>query len=110
MSADFLICKNTRFDALLSEELHALTFHDFDGAGRFILFVFLVGNDDSEILAYINKFLTAATLPVMNSNDKFCLHSTAGYALRIELPSIAAVTYYGISLVGYVAIGLPISE
>ena len=68
----------------LSEELHARTFHDFDGAGRFIRFVFLVGNDDSKILSYINKFLTAATLPVMSSDDKFCLHDMASYALRIE--------------------------
>ena len=68
----------------LSEELHARTFHDFDGAGRFIRFVFLVGNDDSKILAYINKFLTASTLPVMSSEDKFCLHDMASYALRVE--------------------------
>ena len=68
----------------LSEELHARTFHDFDGAGRFIRFVFLVGNDDREILAYINKFLTAATLPVMSFDDKFCLHEMVSYALRIE--------------------------
>lgn len=68
----------------LSEELHARTFHDFDGAGRFIRFVFLVGNDDNKILAYINKFLTAETLPVMSSDDKFCLHDMASYALRIE--------------------------
>ena len=68
----------------LSEELHARTFHDFDGAGRFIRFVFLVGNDDNKILAYINKFLTAANLPVMSSDDKFCLHDMASYALRIE--------------------------
>ena len=69
----------------LSEELHARTFHDFDGAGRFIRFVFLVGNDDSKILAYINKFLTASTLPVMSSEDKFCLHDMAGYALRYDI-------------------------
>lgn len=68
----------------LSDELHARAFHDFDGAGRFIRFVFLVGSDDSKILAYINKFLTAASLPVMSSDDKFCLHDMASYALRIE--------------------------
>lgn len=68
----------------LSDELHARAFHDFDGAGRFIRFVFLIGSDDSKILVYINKFLTAATLPVMSSDDKFCLHDMASYALRIE--------------------------
>ena len=68
----------------LCEELHSRTFHDFDGARRFIRFVFWVGNDDSEILAYINKFLTASTLPVMGSEDKFCLHNMAGSALRVK--------------------------
>ena len=68
----------------LSEELHARTFHDFDGAGRFIRFVFLVGNDDNKILAYINKFLTAANLLVMSSDDKFCLHDMASYALELN--------------------------
>ena len=68
----------------LSEELHARTFHDFDGAGRFIRFVFLVGNDDSKILVYINKFLTASTSQLMSSENKFCLHDMAGYALRVE--------------------------
>ena len=31
----------------LSDELHARAFYDFEGAGRFIRFVYLVGNDDS---------------------------------------------------------------
>ena len=68
----------------LSEELHARAFNDFEGAGRFVRFVFLVGSDDSKILAYINKFLTATNLPVMLSEDKFCRHDMTGYALRIE--------------------------
>ena len=41
----------------LSEELHARAFHDFDGAGRFIRFVYLVGNDDSKVVKYVNKYL-----------------------------------------------------
>ena len=39
-----------------SEELHARAFYDFDGAGRFIRFVYLVGND-SAVLNYMNDFL-----------------------------------------------------
>ena len=34
----------------LSDELHARAFYDFEGAGRFIRFVYLVGNDDSALM------------------------------------------------------------
>lgn len=30
-----------------SDELHAHAFYDFEGAGRFIRFIYLVGNNDS---------------------------------------------------------------
>jgi len=69
---------------VLSDELHARAFHDFDGAGRFIRFVFLVGGDDSKILAYINKFLSAEGLAPIDTGEKFRRHDMAGYALRIE--------------------------
>ena len=38
----------------LSDELHARAFYDFEGTGRFIRFVYLVGNDDSAMLNYVN--------------------------------------------------------
>ena len=41
----------------LSDELHARAFYDFEGAGRFIRFVYLVGNDDSALLDYVNDCL-----------------------------------------------------
>ena len=69
---------------VLSDELHARAFHDFDGAGRFIRFVFLVGGDDSKILAYINKFLSAEGLTPIDTGEKFRRHDMAGFALRIE--------------------------
>jgi CRISPR/Cas system-associated protein Cas10 (large subunit of type III CRISPR-Cas system) len=56
---------------VLSDELHARAFHDFDGAGRFIRFVFLVGGDDSKILAYINKFLSTEGLAPIDTGEKF---------------------------------------
>ena len=46
----------------LSEELHARAFYDFDGAGRFIRFVYLVGNDDSAVLNYVNDYLRSRAL------------------------------------------------
>ena len=69
---------------VLSDELHARAFPDFDGAGRFIRFVFLVGGDDSKILAYINKFLSAEGLIPIDASEKFRRHDMAGYALRFE--------------------------
>ena len=63
---------------VLSDELHARAFHDFDGAGRFIRFVFLVGGDDSKILAYINKFLSAEGLAPIDAGEKFRRHDMAG--------------------------------
>ena len=45
---------------VLSDELHARAFHDFEGAGRFIRFVYLVGSDDGKVVAYVNKFLSGA--------------------------------------------------
>ena len=38
----------------LSDELHARAFYDFNGAGGFIRFVYLVGDDDSAVLSYWN--------------------------------------------------------
>ena len=40
----------------LSDELHARAFHDFDGAGRFIRYVFLTSGDTAPVLDYINEF------------------------------------------------------
>ena len=58
----------------LSEELHARAFYDFDGAGRFIRFVYLVGNDDSAVLNYVNDYLQTFGLPTMQADEK--RHST----------------------------------
>ena len=68
----------------LSDELHARAFHDFDGAGRVIRFVFLVGNDDRAAVSYINEFMVKNRLPALDGGTNFCRHEMEGYALRIE--------------------------
>ena len=68
----------------LSEELHARAFHDFDGAGRFIRFVYLVGNDDSKVVKYVNKYLRSRKLSEMPDTAKFYRVDLTGFALRIE--------------------------
>jgi len=68
----------------LSDELHARAFHDFDGAGRFIRFVFLTDGNVVAILDYINRFLTAAGRAPIPAGTKFLRLEMDGYALRVE--------------------------
>lgn len=48
----------------LSDELHARAFYVFNGAGRFIRFVYLVGNDDSAVLSYVNHYFLSEFLTI----------------------------------------------
>ena len=68
----------------LSDELHARAFHDFEGAGRFIRFVFLTDGDTGAILDYINAFLDAAGRDPIPPGNKFLRIEMDGYALRVE--------------------------
>ena len=68
----------------LSEELHARAFYDFDGAGRFIRFVYLVGNDDSAVLNYVNDYLRSRALLPVQAAEKFYRVELDGFALRVE--------------------------
>ena len=68
----------------LSEELHARAFYDFDGAGRFIRFVYLVGNDDSAVLNYVNDYLRSRALSPVQVAEKFYRIELDGFALRVE--------------------------
>ena len=68
----------------LSEELHARAFYDFDGAGRFIRFVYLVGNDDSAVLNYVNDYLRSRNLSPVQASEKFYRIELDGFALRVE--------------------------
>ena len=68
----------------LSDELHARAFHDFDGAGRFIRYVFLTSGDTAPILDYINEFLRGNGHEPIASGAKFLRLEMDGYALRVE--------------------------
>ena len=68
----------------LSDELHARAFYDFEGAGRFIRFVYLVGNDDSAVSNYVNDYLQISDLPLMQADEKFYRIELGGFALRVE--------------------------
>ena len=68
----------------LSDELHARAFHDFDGAGRFIRYVFLTSGDTEPVLDYINEFLLTNGHDPIASGAKFLRLDMDGYALRVE--------------------------
>ena len=56
----------------LSDELHARAFDDFEGAGRLIKFVYLVGNNNSAVLNYVNDYSKTFDSPPMHAAEKFC--------------------------------------
>ena len=68
----------------LSDELHARSFHDFEGAGRFIRFVFLVDSTDAEIIAHINSFLKEVDVDQITAKEKFRRVQLASFSLRVE--------------------------
>ena len=68
----------------LSDELHARTFDNFSGAGRFIRFVYLINGNAEGILDYVNLYLEEkghATIPL---NSKFATFNIGSYSLDFE--------------------------
>ena len=49
----------------LSDELHARAFYDVEATGHFIRFAYLVGNDHSAVVNYVNGYLQTFDLPPM---------------------------------------------
>lgn len=68
----------------LSDELHARPFHDFDGAGRFIRYIFLFENSDQDIVRHINDWLTAQGRLPIGTSEKFRRETFKSYIFRIE--------------------------
>ena len=68
----------------LSDELHARPFHDFDGAGRFIRYVFLFEKSDQDIIRHINDWLTSQSCLPIGTSEKFRRETFKNYIFRIE--------------------------
>jgi len=68
----------------LSDELHARAFHDFEGAGRFIRFVFLIDSDGSAVLDYANAFLAERGQQAVDTDSKFARFEFPTFAFRFE--------------------------
>ena len=69
---------------VLSDELHARAFHEFEGAGRFIRYVFLTDGNSGAVIDYINAFLESAGRDPLPAGSKFLRLEMDGYALRVE--------------------------
>ncbi|MBL82118.1 MAG: hypothetical protein CMM80_06190 [Rhodospirillaceae bacterium] len=68
----------------LSDELHARPFHDFDGAGRFIRYIFLYDKSDKDIVSHINDWLTVNDRLRLGTGEKFRRETFERYIFRIE--------------------------
>ena len=68
----------------LSDELHARPFHDFDGAGRFIRYVFLYEHSDEAIVSHINDWLGAQNRLPLDMSEKFRRETFDHFFFRIE--------------------------
>ena len=60
--------------------MHARAFHDFDGAGRFIHFVFLIDHDAASFVDYVNAFLQAEESVPITSERKLARVEFDNYA------------------------------
>ena len=69
---------------ILSGELHTRPFHDFEGTGRFIRFIYLAGAEEAYLFEQINRWLAQQGMAVITSDEKFRRESRDGFALRIE--------------------------
>lgn len=69
---------------ILNEELHTRPFHDFEGAGRFIRLVYLIGESEQKILRPVNLWLSGQGRPPLESTQKFRREEFDNWALRIE--------------------------
>jgi len=68
----------------LSDELHARSFQEFEGGGRFIRFVFMTESTDQTIIEPINQFLKKFDAPQITSGEKFKRVEMGSFSLRVE--------------------------
>ena len=69
----------------LLDEVHARTFSDFNGAGRFIRFVYLTERgDDQAIIDHVNTYLNAQGQDEISASSKFLQSDFGNFRLRIE--------------------------
>ena len=68
----------------LIDELHARPFFDFEGEGRFIRFIYLVGSSDNAIILHINQWLESQQRVAIDAGEKFRREDFGGFVFRLE--------------------------
>jgi len=68
----------------LIDELHARPFFDFEGEGRFIRFIYLVGSSDNAIISHINQWLESQQRMAIDAGEKFRREDFGGFVFRLE--------------------------
>ena len=76
--------KQHHLRAILNEELHTRPFHDFEGTGRFIRYIYLLAQSDASIFSAVNRWLTSQGRAVITPDEKFRREAFDDYALRVE--------------------------
>lgn len=68
----------------LIDELHARPFFDFEGEGRFIRFIYLVGTSDSALIAHVNNWLDSQDRMPVDGAEKFRREDFGNFVFRLE--------------------------
>ena len=68
----------------LIDELHARPFFDFEGEGRFIRFIYLVGSSDNAIVGHINHWLDSQQRMPIDKAEKFRREDFGDFVFRLE--------------------------
>ena len=68
----------------LADELHTRPFHDFEGSGRFLRFIYLHDKGESAILGPVNQWLEQNGRSPIQENEKFRRELFDAFALRVE--------------------------
>jgi uncharacterized membrane-anchored protein len=68
----------------LIDELHARPFFDFEGEGRFIRFIYLVGTSDTALIAHVNNWLDSQDRMPVDGAEKFRREDFGDFVFRLE--------------------------
>lgn len=68
----------------LIDELHARPFFDFEGEGRFIRFIYLVGTSDTALIAHLNTWLDSQDRMPVDGAEKFRREDFGNFVFRLE--------------------------
>ena len=68
----------------LIDELHARPFFDFEGEGRFIRFIYLVGTSDTALIFHVNDWLDSQERMPIDGAEKFRREDFGSFVFRLE--------------------------